>query len=254
MPFPYRLTWLIGALWIVMDPIQTVTYVLGAAIGIWLLLIFLRSVGRARAESDALLDRFMPVYEVVEHHHIRVHAPASITVAAAKELNLNDSALVRAIFRAREIVLRTKPGGKLHSRGIIAETRALGWGVLAEVPDREIVMGAVTQPWMGNVRFRSVPPEAFAAFNEPAYAKIVWTLRADPCGVSDSDFITETRVTTTDAFARAKFRRYWTYVSPGIVLIRIMSIRLVKREAERRYRATGNTTVKMVPPAGEASM
>jgi hypothetical protein len=237
-----------------MDPAQTVMYVLGAAIGIWLLLIFLRSAGRTRVESDALLDRFMPVYEVAEHHHICVHAPASITLAVAKELDLNDSALVRAIFKAREIILRTKPDGTIHPRGIVAQTRALGWGVLADVPGREIVMGSVTQPWMANVKFRSVLPEAFAAFNEPAYAKIVWTLRADPCGVCDSDFVTETRVTTTDAFARDKFRRYWSFVSPGIVLIRIMSVRLVKREAERRYRATGNTTVKMVPPAGEASM
>jgi hypothetical protein len=32
-------------------------------------------------------------------------------------------------------------------------------------------------------------------------------------------FRTETRVSTTDADARAKFRRYWVFVSPGIVAI-----------------------------------
>jgi hypothetical protein len=46
-------------------------------------------------------------------------------------------------------------------------------------------------------------------------------------------FRTETRVTATDATARAKFRRYWSLVSPGIVAIRWVMLQPVKREAER---------------------
>src|SRR5947208_6990648 len=84
--------------------------------------------------------------------------------------------------------------------------KALGWGVLAEVPGREIVIGAVTQPWMANVVFHALPPAEFAAFDEPEYAKIVWTLRADPIAAGESLFRTETRVNTTDPEARRKFR------------------------------------------------
>jgi hypothetical protein len=51
--------------------------------------------------------------------------------------------------------------------------------VLAEVPGREVVVGAVTQPGYSNVVFRPLPPEEFIAFREPDYVKIVWTLRAD---------------------------------------------------------------------------
>jgi hypothetical protein len=50
-------------------------------------------------------------------------------------------------------------------------------------------------------------------------------------------FRTETRVATTDAYARERFRRYWAVFSPGILLIRRASLRLVKADAERRYRA-----------------
>lgn len=46
----------------------------------------------------------------------------------------------------------------------------------------------------------------------------------------------------------------WACVSRGVVLIRKMSVRLLKREAERRYRPSGNTTVKIVPPKGATSM
>jgi hypothetical protein len=119
---------------------------------------------------------------------------------------------------------------------LVGQTLRLGWGVLAEEPGRELVMGAVTQPWKGAVTFRRLAPEKFAAFDEPGYAKIVWTLLAEPLGASESIFRTVTRVRTTDAASRAKFRRYWSIFSPGILLIRSESLRVVRRNAERRYR------------------
>jgi hypothetical protein len=109
-------------------------------------------------------------------------------------------------------------------------------GVLAEVPGREIVMGAITQPWQANVVFRPLPPDQFIAFNEGDHVKIVWTLRADAIGAATSIFRTETRAVATDGAARAKFRRYWSFLSPGIILIRWASLGPLKREAERRSR------------------
>jgi hypothetical protein len=124
-----------------------------------------------------------------------------------------------------------------RSRGrLIALSRSLGWGVLAEVPGHEIVMGAVTQPWMANVVFRPLAPDRFALFDEPDYVKIAWTLRADSVSGRESIFLTETRVATTDAVAGAKFRRYWAFASPGIGLIRWSSLGSLKRDAERRAR------------------
>ena len=84
--------------------------------------------------------------------------------------------------------------------------------------------------------FRSIPADAYASFNEPDYVKIVWTLRADPIGDTASIFRTETRAAATDPSARAKFRRYWAFLSPGIILIRRMMVGPVKAEAERRSR------------------
>jgi hypothetical protein len=188
-------------------------------------------------ETDPLLDRFMPVYEVRERHHIHVAAPAEFTLAAARDMDLLRSPLVRTIIRAREVVLGAAPDERPRPRGLLAETQALGWGVLADVPDREIVVGAATQPWKAHVVFRALPPDAFAAFDEPGYVKIAWTLRADPVGPDTSRFSTETRVVSTDAVARGRFRRYWSIFSPGIILIRWLSLAPLKAEAERRARA-----------------
>lgn len=55
-------------------------------------------------------------------------------------------------------------------------------------------------------------------------------------GATESIFTIETRVATTDPASRARFRRYWAFFSPGIVLIRLASLPLVKRDAERRVR------------------
>jgi hypothetical protein len=185
-------------------------------------------------EADPLLDRFIPVYEAVERHDIRVAAPAAVTFAVARDQDLLQSPAVRAIFKAREVILGGRADARDRPHGLVAEMQSIGWGVLAEIPDREIVMGAVTRPWEANPVFRALPPDDFAAFAEPGYVKIVWTLRADPRGAVSSTFRTETRVLTTDAAARDRFRPYWALASPGIALIRRWLLRPLKREAERR--------------------
>jgi hypothetical protein len=167
----------------------------------------------ASEDTDAFLDRFIPEYDVVERHHINVAAPADVTFAALMEMDLEDSHVIRAIFRGRELLLGADAGRKRQVRGLVAVTKALGWGVLAEEPGHEIVMGAVTQPWNANVVFRSLPPDEFAAFNEPGYVKIVWTLRADAVSDTTSIARTETRAIATDAESRRKFRWYWALLA-----------------------------------------
>jgi hypothetical protein len=185
---------------------------------------------------DELLDRFMPIYEVVERHQIRVAAPAAVTLAAAREQDLLELPLVHAIFKTRELVLRATSDDRPQPRGLLAAMKALGWGVLADVPDRELVVGAVTRPWEANVIFQALPPHEFAGFSQAKFVKIAWTLRADPVDDQTSIFRTETRAIATDAHARARFRRYWAFASPGIALIRRLSLRPLKRDAERRAR------------------
>jgi hypothetical protein len=186
--------------------------------------------------ADALLDRFMPSYEVRERHQVVVAAPVADTYAAARSLDIRRSRVVRAIFRGRELLMGSDGGQARGSQPLVDETLALGWGVLGEVDGRELAMGAVTRPWEPDVRFRRLPPEAFARFDAPGNAKIVWNLSAAPLDGEHSVFSTETRVATTDGRSRAQFRRYWTVMSPGIILIRRLSLGLVRSEAERRYR------------------
>jgi hypothetical protein len=226
------------------------TGLIAGAYGSYVLLTWAR-YGRvrppSREEEDSLLDRFMPTYDVVDRHRVRVEAPAVVALAIAREMELFQLPVVRAIVRGRELVLRAGPDNGLRPRGLLAEAQSLGWGVLADVLGREIVVGAVTRPWEAKVTFRSVPASDFAAFAEPDYVRIAWMLRADPLDETSAVFRTETRVLPTDAVARAKFRRYWPFFSPGMKLIRRMELREVKSQAAHRARGGVSSARVRVP-------
>jgi hypothetical protein len=188
----------------------------------------------AGPDTGNLIDRFVPAPEINEHHQIEINAPAAITFAAAKEMRLLDSVLVRGLIKTREVVLGGSPDRRVHPAALIPQMQSIGWVVLAERADREIVLGAATMPWHANPVFRSIPPADFAAFREPGYVKIAWSLRVEPVDADRCVFHTETRVGTTDASARERFRRYWSFVAPGVELIRLALLRPLKQEAERR--------------------
>jgi hypothetical protein len=191
------------------------------------------------AARDPLLDSLMPRYDVCERHAIDLPTPAEVTLAAAKNLDLDRSSVVRAIFKARELILSSRPDSTDRPEGLLELTRSLGWGVLADTPG-EIVMGAVTRPWEPNPVFRPIPAADFAAFAEPGQVKIAWTLRADPAEDGSSTFRTETRAVATDVESRRKFRWYWSFLSPGIILIRLALRRALPAEADRSWRLDGD--------------
>ena len=181
---------------------------------------------------DELLNQFIPDYDIIERYRVRVEATPQAAMAAARHIDLRDSALIRAIIKLRALAMGDKPDETERPRGLIAETTSMGWRVLAEDPGREVVVGAVTQPWVKDVMFRGLDPEEFAAFREPGYVKIAWTLRVDSVWPDATVFATETRAVATDDEARRKFRHYWRRVVPGTIAIRWLLLRLLKKEAE----------------------
>ena len=192
---------------------------------------------RDPADRDELLDRYLPAYDVYEHHSVVVRASPEVTLDAAANQDLMRSPMVRAIFRMREIVMGARSDTRVYPRGLLAQTLALGWRVIAEVPGREIVVAAVTRPWEADVVFRGLSGEEFATFHEPGWVKIAWTLRAEPLPHGRlTRFTTETRAVATDDEARRRFRRYWALASPGIWTIRRLSLPSVRCAAERATR------------------
>ncbi|HET9342299.1 MAG TPA: hypothetical protein VFO25_05260 [Candidatus Eremiobacteraceae bacterium] len=196
---------------------------------------------QAGVQPNVALDHFMPVYEVDEQQDLAVGAPWTNTFAAECLMDLQNSAVIHAVIEDRARILGATPDPQASGEpsAFVAQAISYGWGVLAEDPGHEIILGAVSQPWEQNVAFQSLPPDEFASYQSAGYAKIVWTLDAEPTGPSTSIARTVTRVETTDPDSRDKFRSYWAKISPGMALIRSQALALVRADAEQSYQANG---------------
>jgi len=76
----------------------------------------------------------MPEYEVRMGHRVRVRAPAETTMQVAREMDIERSTVVRAIFKGRELILRARPEEVSRPRALVAFMESLGWRVPAEDP------------------------------------------------------------------------------------------------------------------------
>lgn len=194
--------------------------------------------------ATAPLDGFVPDPDIRERFETTVRAPAAVVLDTAARFDMQSLKSVRAIIRLRERLMRTASYGPRPPEGLLAETRRLGWGLLAEEPGRLVICGARCQPWLADVKFAAIPPEEFARYAEPGVVKIAWSLEAVETAPDVTRFAQETRAVATDAAARAKFLRYWRWARFGIVAIRLLLLPAVRREAERRWAADRGSTAR----------
>jgi hypothetical protein len=180
------------------------------------------------------LERFIPHYDVRERFETTIRASPDVVMDVAAHFDLQSRPAVKAIFWLRDKVTRAARSAPRKPQGILEETRALGWGLLAEQPGRFVVCGAICQPWLPNVRFSAIAPDQFAMYAQGDQVKIVWTLEAAEIAPGLTRFGQETRAVATDEQARLKFHRYWRWARFGIIAIRLLMLPAVRREAERR--------------------
>ena len=87
-----------------------------------------------------------------------------------------------------------------------------GWILLGERPADEIALGLVGKFWRPVIEFARVrSADEFRAFDEPGFAKTVYSLSARELGPSKTLVSGLVRTATTDEHARRWFRRYWTF-------------------------------------------
>lgn len=187
------------------------------------------------------LEPFLPTYDAREHFAVSVRAPAAVTFALAQAFDLLSPWSVRAIFRLREVLLRSQPSARPTSQGLVHDLTELGWGQLATAPTVH-VGGAYCQPWLADVRFHPLTAATFRAFCEPGYVKIAWTLEALPTTPAQCLLRTETRAVATDTDSQRRFRAYWRWARFGILPIRWFLLPAVRRAAEREALVTGRGT------------
>jgi hypothetical protein len=179
-----------------------------------------------------LIDRFLPKYDVIEHHEMKVDAPVDATYRAVKDLDLARSPIVLALLAVRGLPTLFTGAVKPSRRLGLNELLQAGFVVLGEEPNREIVLGIVGKFWQLTSGVHRIEPGEFSGFDAPGFAKGAWNFLVSERTSSGSTVMTETRVACTDQDARRKFKRYWTLVGPFSALIRRALLRGIKRDAE----------------------
>ena len=181
-----------------------------------------------------LIDRFMPEFDVSEHHLIRVEAPAERAYEAARRVDLAHSRIVRSLFAARAIpsIVRGRPTaiGNMSVDDLVRR----GFVLLADDPPTELVLGVAGTFWRPSGGVVRMSAEDFESFEVDGCAKAAWNLAVVPIDESTSIVTTETRVRVPDDRSRRKFLLYWAAIGPLSALVRKQALGLVKRGAERR--------------------
>jgi hypothetical protein len=191
--------------------------------------------------ASTVLDRLVPTFQAVERHSATVAASADQVWAALSQVTTGELRLFRLLMGVRVL-----PGRLVRSprARFDADEPLLGWAVrfgftvLGEDARRELVFGAIGQPWRlagGRGMVAVVDGNDFAAFDRAGYAKMAANFRLDPiAGGSAVQLTTETRVACTDPTSARRFARYWRLIRPASGAIRRSWLTAIKRRAERR--------------------
>jgi hypothetical protein len=186
------------------------------------------------------LDQFAPVYQFSEFHSIRITAPKEQVYRALKLVTAEEIVFFRTLTWLRrfgrpgpESILNPPP----HVPLLDVATRT-SFLVLAEEPNREIVLGTLVAAQRGWRPSGKPTPDGFKALivttGTPGFASATMNFRIEDAGAAACTLTTETRVYATDASTRRRFAPYWRVIYPGSALIRRMWLRAIARRAESR--------------------
>ncbi len=184
-----------------------------------------------------LIDDYLPRFDFVERHRIRIGAPIDRVYKETRNLDLSDSLIVRALFGVRGITQMISSRRKTVRPAINMQTILdNGFILLGENHPEEMLIGIVGRFWTPSGGVQKLDADGFRQFDKPSYAKAVWNFSLSSEGDNSTLLATETRILCLDAKSRKRFRIYWFGVRPFSGLIRRIALRVVRKRAEE---ATG---------------
>lgn len=188
---------------------------------------------------SALLDSWMPTYDVAARYAVHIRASPSRVYSALLATDFRRPWLVRvlmglrlvpALLRSPSTTWRRLARPSPRSRASLADLAHSEFVLLEEAPPREIVLGITGRFWKLAAEIVPIPPARFREVLPTGVAQAVWNFAVleAPGGAS---LTTETRIRCADAGTRRRFRLYWRLVAPGSGLIRRAILGQVRREA-----------------------
>lgn len=168
-----------------------------------------RSLGR-RPVRGLIIEKFLPVVDIVESRSILVEASPEATYQALKRLDFAEvpSLLMRALTAIGMVAVnraRRQRGLSPLSRKLTLETmKQLGRVILADVPGREIVIGVIERPGDIDSMIERRTKKEFEAFDCPGHIKAAASFQMAPHGEGQTLLTYEVRTRATDTGTRRR--------------------------------------------------
>ena len=182
-----------------------------------------------------LIDSFMPHPETSERHSVEIAASAAEVYEALWTTDLGGSLVIKGLMGLRMLpgrLLRPRKPGN-HKRKIsLKDLIEAGFGMLAEEPGREVVLGITGPFWRPVGNTLPFNKTDFDGPVRPGVARAVWNFTVQQTGEKQTILATETRVACGDDASRLKFRIYWLAVRPFSGLIRRIMLKAIKQACE----------------------
>jgi hypothetical protein len=188
----------------------------------------------------ALIDRYLPVYDLALTEHLVIDADRGAVYSAARDL---DFLKVRSPLLSASFFIRGLPG-RLTGKEVPAppvlrlgvDNAGLpGWLYLGDRPGHEVAFAAVGKFWQPNIVWHDVPLDTFAGFAEPGWGKIACHFVVRDDGPGRAVLTYECRTATTDISARFRMARYWWLIRPFVAHIMRATLRTIGRDATQRH-------------------
>jgi hypothetical protein len=181
-----------------------------------------------------LIDSFAPNPDAVETHRITIAASPEVVYRALWTADLGGSLIIKFL-----LALRSLPEFTLHPCQPLPQDQKItlqtlidaGFGVLAEQPEKEIVLGITGKFWRPTGNLSTFNRTDFDEPVAQGLARAVWNFSVEEGAIGQTILSTETRVTCGDSGSRRKFRGYWFFVRPFSGLIRRIMLKNVRKTA-----------------------
>lgn len=190
----------------------------------------------------SLNKELMPEPDIVMRHVRGVNAPPERVFAALSTVDFGKSGLVSLLFALRGIpALLAAPKetlGRIRSRkrGSALTLRQItkqGFGLVAERPGQEIVLGVTGRFWKASAKLKPADREQFRIGAPAGEMLVAWNFLVESAPAQHARLSTETRIQAADVDTLLTFKRYWLLVHPGSALIRRSMLAAIAREAGR---------------------
>jgi hypothetical protein len=185
-----------------------------------------------------LLDQFVPNPHFVARYSVDVDATADEAYRALWTADFGSSLLIRGLMYLRHLpsrLFRGKPTVEVPRLCTLRTMTEKVFGLLAEDPGREVVLGLVGRFWHPIDNVELFRPEYFTGPLPRGLAKAVFRFAVEDGSAAGKPvrIVTETRVVCADAASRLKFGLYWALVGPFSGLTRKVMLRAIQRACKQ---------------------